>query len=107
MGQFIARCEEGLDKVISDMMKNHITEGALILHSGIMMNLLATHGYPKQEPVYWQAEPGEGFTAFITPQFWMRDKVFEVFDPIPYYDNEAEPSEYGVYDLDEGEDTQQ
>ena len=102
MQQFILRCEEGIDEVITDMMKNKVTEAALILHSGIMMNLLATHGYPKQEPLMWQAEPGEGFTAMITPQFWMMDRVFEVFDPIPYYlGSEDEPSEYGIYDIDE------
>lgn len=99
---FQNRCAEGFAEVLNDMMRNRITEAALICHSGILMNLLARYGYPKREPLRWKAEPGEGFTALITASMWQRAEVFEVVDPIPYHkDDRSEPSPYGIYDVGE------
>ncbi len=102
---FLNRCEEGFSWVLENMMRERMTAAALICHSGIMMNLLSQHGYPKQEPLKWKAEPGEGFTALITASMWQRAGVFEVVDPIPYIKgDEHEPAAYGIYDLEEEED---
>ncbi len=105
MNAFRLRCEEGLSSVILDMMKQKITSAALILHGGMMMNLLSSHGYPKREPLRWQAGPGEGFAVLITTQLWHRDNVFEVFDIVPY-DKEKDSlrREYEVFDLEEEEE---
>ena len=102
---FLARCEEGLALVVEDMMRHRITEAALILHGGVMMNLLATHAYPKREPVRWKTGPGEGFTALINPQLWHRGQILEIFDPIPYEREDLhEPSPYAFFDLEEDEE---
>ncbi len=102
MNAFRLRCEEGFSRVVLDMMKQKITSAALILHSGMMMNLLAAHGYPKREPLRWQAGPGEGFALLLTTQLWHRDNVFEVFDVVPYRkETDAPRREYEVFDLEE------
>lgn len=102
MKAFIARCEEGLDEVVADMMKNHVREAAVITHGGVMMNLLSMFGYPKREPLYWTVENGHGYTALLNTQLWQRDHVFEVFDPLPYQkDDFSEPVGYGIFDLEE------
>ncbi len=102
---FRRRCEEGFHWVLEDMMRTRMTSAALICHSGIMMNLLAQYGYPKQEPLRWKAEPGEGYTALVTASMWQRAEVFEVVDPIPYYkDDRSEPSAYGIYDVEESDE---
>lgn len=104
MEGFVRRCEEGFVEVVEDMMRRKITEAALILHGGVMMNLLSAHAYPKREPVYWKVEPGEGYTALITPQIWHRGGVIEIFDPIPYRkDDRREPSPYERFDLEQEE----
>ena len=101
MPDFIARCEAGFEHVIEQMMKERITEAALILHSGVMMNLLSRYGYPKREPIRWTAESGHGFTALLTAALWQRDKLFEVFDPIPYSLEETkEAPSYRFFDLE-------
>ncbi|MBR6789957.1 MAG: histidine phosphatase family protein [Oscillospiraceae bacterium] len=101
MENFLRRCEDGFARVVEDMMRNRITEAALILHGGVLMNLMAAHAYPQREPVYWQVEPGEGYTLLITPQIWHRGQVVEAFDPIPYSREvpEEEPSFYQFFDL--------
>ncbi len=97
---FLNRCEEGFSWVLEDMMRERITSAALICHSGIMMNLLSQHGYPKMEPLKWKTKPGEGFTALVTASMWQRAGVFEVVDPIPYFKGDThEPSVYGIYDV--------
>ena len=105
MEDFVNRCEEGFCQVVEDMMRRRITEAALILHGGVMMNLMAAHAYPQREPVYWQAEPGEGYTLLITPQIWHRSRVVEAFDPIPYRKNDQkEPELFQQFDLSEQEE---
>lgn len=102
---FLARCETGFLDVVEDMMRSRITSAALILSGGVMMNLLATHAYPQQEPIYWKSEPGTGYTALITPQVWHRGQVLEAFDPIPYRKNGQNESESFVrFDLEEEEE---
>lgn len=101
MQAFIRRCEEGLDEVVADMMKNHIREAAVITHGGVMMNLLSMFGYPKREPLYWAVENGHGYTALLNTQLWQRDHLFEVFDPLPYQkDDFSEPVGYGIFEVE-------
>lgn len=103
MAEFQKRCEEGFNEIVEDMMKNKITKVAVIVHGGVIMNLLASHGYPKREPFYWMTQNGHGYTALLNTQLWQRDKVFEVFDPIPYKDELSEVPDYGVFNIEERE----
>ncbi|MGI5893724.1 MAG: histidine phosphatase family protein [Candidatus Merdivicinus sp.] len=80
---FAERTAEGFSKVVEDMMRNQITTAALILPSGVMMNLLTVFGYPKRDPMRWTAQEGTGFTALLNTQLWQRDGVFEVYSQIP------------------------
>ncbi len=62
---------------------NKITSAALITHGGVIMQLLSRFGYPKNEPREWVTSFGEGYTVTVTPQFWMRDKIFEITGAVP------------------------
>ncbi len=81
--QFAQRIENGIDYVLNDMMTNKITSAALITHGGVIMQLLSRFGYPKNEPREWVTSFGEGYTVTVTPQFWMRDKIFEITGAVP------------------------
>ena len=103
MSAFIKRCEEGIEEVINDMMKNKVHTASVITHGGVITNLLSMYGYPKREPLYWSVESGHGYTALLTTQLWQRDKVFEVFDPLPYNDDFNDDMGYEIFDLEESE----
>ncbi len=89
---FAARIERGIDHILNDMMTNRITSSALITHGGVIMQLLSRFGYPKREPRDWVTPFGEGYTITVTPQFWMRDRIFEVSSIAPYEKAEYDDS---------------
>ena len=45
--------------------------------------MLAGAGVPKREAMDYAVDNGRGFTIVMTPQMWMRDRCFEVFDVVP------------------------
>lgn len=83
-GEFAKRLQEGLDEIFRDMMDSRIPTAALVTHGGVIMNLLAQFGYPKNEAKTWACQAGCGYTIQVTPQFWMRDRLFEIVDAIPH-----------------------
>ncbi len=101
MQKFLKRCDEGIEEIVMDMMKNKIREAAVVTHGGVIMNMLSMYGYPKREPFYWSVKNGHGYTALFNAQLWQRDRVFEIFDAIPYNDDSLEPMGYGIFDLEE------
>lgn len=91
---FAARIENGIDFILNDMMKNRVTSAALVTHGGVIMQLLSRFGYPKQEPRDWVTSFGEGYTVTVTPQFWMRDRIFEVSGIVPFARTDDEGFSY-------------
>ncbi|RPF48078.1 alpha-ribazole phosphatase [Hydrogenoanaerobacterium saccharovorans] len=79
------RISDALEYVFENMMKNKLTSVGVITHGGVIMTLMAKYAYPKREKPYdWIVPNGTGFTILMTPQMWMRDEGFEVYEPIPY-----------------------
>jgi len=75
-----------LEHVFEDMMRNKLTSVGVVTHGGVIMTLMAKYGYPKRDNAYdWIVSNGTGFTIQMTPQMWMRDDGFEVYEPIPYH----------------------
>ncbi|MFZ2538140.1 MAG: histidine phosphatase family protein [Oscillospiraceae bacterium] len=84
MSDFKKRVVKGLDLVIKDMMKDQVSEAALVTHAGVIMSILALCGLPKRLPLEWAVESGKGYTLMINAQLWGNTNSFEVFTPIPY-----------------------
>lgn len=80
---FLKRIVWGLNDVFEDMMKHKMTSTAVITHGGVIMSLLSAAGVPKRESTDYVVGNGRGFTIVMTPQMWMRDRCFEVFDVVP------------------------
>ena len=80
---FLRRIVLGLSGVFEDMMKNKLTSVAVVTHGGVISSLLAGAGVPKREAMDYAVDNGRGFTIVMTPQMWMRDRCFEVFDVVP------------------------
>lgn len=83
MRDMIARTYLGLKEVVSNMMNEGLTECGLVSHSGIIMNLLSCFGLPKQRPLEYAAEVGEGFEVIITAQMWQTSNAFEILGKFP------------------------
>ena len=95
----LARSSAGLDAVFRDMMKLKISNAAVVTHGGIIMSLLAAHGFPRREMKEWVTAPGCGFTLLFTPELWMRDQSFEIYAKLPYQNCDTKfTDETGVLD---------
>ena len=81
---FIRRIFEGLQEILADMMKNRISEAALVCHGGVLLNLLFAFASPKRDPAEWTMEPGFGYALQFDPALWQRANVMEVVSPIPW-----------------------
>ena len=81
---FTVRVCTAFDKLVEGMMKTGVTNSAVVTHGGIIMILLAVFGIPKANFNDWVVESGCGYSVRVTPTLWMRDKVMEVYNTIPY-----------------------
>jgi alpha-ribazole phosphatase len=100
--QVVTRCLKAFAKIIDDMMTEGLTNCAVITHGGIIMNMLACFGLPKQDPMAYACGFGEGFEVLVTASLWQRSGAFEVLGSFPaVYD---EPRGEYFIDAEQDED---
>ena len=66
------------------MSAQEVRTAAIVTHGGVIMTILAMYGLPQAESYRWRMDNGYGFAVRITPMLWMRDRVMEVFDTVPF-----------------------
>lgn len=81
----IERCFNGFDYIIKDMMKNGLTNCAVITHGGIIMNSLSCFAIPKYKPMELQCDFGEGYEILASASMWQRSNAFELLGRFPYF----------------------
>lgn len=92
MREVVERCVYAMEKIVSSMIGEGLTNCAIITHGGIIMNLLSCFGLPKYNPNDLVCDFGEGFEVMITAAMWQRSTAFEILGRFPYiYDENAEP----------------
>lgn len=81
---FKERIVEGLQSVILDMMKENITQSAIVTHGGLIRALLEECGLPEMPANEWEVKNGTGYTLLVNAMLWQNSKKVEVFTPVPY-----------------------
>ena len=81
---FAARICKAFERTVKNIFDDHIKTSAIITHGGVIMTLLSVYGLPQAESYKWRMDNGYGFAVRITPSLWMRDKVMEVYDTVPF-----------------------
>ena len=82
--QFHARCAESLMKLFEYMIRMDVTEAACVTHGGVIMSMLSQRAVPTRRPEQWMADPGCGYTVQTDVQLWMRDRLVEAIDIVPF-----------------------
>ncbi len=82
--QFIRRVCVAFEKVVEGMLKSGTDTAVIMAHGGVISTILSVYGLPQAKPYDWQMDNGFGFSARINTMLWMRDKVMEVYQKIPY-----------------------
>ncbi len=92
---FLQRLVQALSDIFEDMMANGFYEAAAVTHGGVIMSLLSSMGLPRYPYNQWMCDYGRGYTILLTPQMWMRDRAFEIYDivPLPLEEEEEPPLE--------------
>lgn len=92
MREVVERCVSAMEKIVSSMIQEGLTNCAVITHGGIIMNLLSCFGLPKYNPNDLACDFGEGYEVMITTAMWQRSTAFEILGRFPYiYDDNTEP----------------
>ena len=81
---FHARCSETLLKLFEYMIRMDVTEAACVTHGGVIMSMLSQRALPSRHPEQWMADPGCGYTVQTDVQLWMRDRLVEAIDIVPF-----------------------
>ena len=82
--QFHARCAETLLKLFEYMIRMDVAEAACVTHGGVIMSMLSQRALPSRRPEQWMADPGCGYTVQTDIQLWMRDRLVEAIDIVPF-----------------------
>lgn len=89
MDDFAKRTLIGIERIVADMMKNKVSDAAVVAHGGVIMQILTACGLPKRNPLEWAVGNGKGYTLMINPSLWGNTRTAEVFTAIPYGDEET------------------
>lgn len=87
---FSRRVLAGFDRIIRDMMKDHMTDAAVITHAGVIQSFLVNCGMPKRDYMDWTVSDGEGYTLLVNTSLWANARFVEVFTPLPYGKNKED-----------------
>lgn len=81
---FNKRCAESLLKLFEYMIRMDVEEAACVTHGGVIMSMLSQCALPSRRPEQWMADPGCGYTVQTDVQLWMRDRLVEAIDIVPF-----------------------
>lgn len=77
------RATRAAQSIFMRMAEEKMRSVAVVTHGGLIMSLLSGMGLPRRQMMFWNCEPGEGFTVMFSTQMWMRDQKFEICGVVP------------------------
>ena len=65
---------EGFQRAVSACIREEITEAALVVHGGTIMNIMEQYALPKKEFYEWHIGNGCGYLVELDPVLWKKDR---------------------------------
>ena len=65
---------EGFQRAVSACIREEITEAALVVHGGTIMNIMEQYALPKKEFYEWHVGNGCGYLVELDPDLWKKDR---------------------------------
>ena len=69
-----ARNLEGFQRAVTVCIREEITEAALVVHGGTIMNIMEKYALPKKEFYEWHVGNGCGYLVELDPVLWKKDR---------------------------------
>jgi alpha-ribazole phosphatase len=84
MEEFTQRVAVGLSAILAHVMREELSEVAIVTHGGVIRAILSAMALPRLSPSQMLVGNGRGYTCFANPQLWMRDRIIEVAGVMPH-----------------------
>lgn len=84
MEEFGRRVAVGLSSILAHVMQEGIRDTAIVTHGGVIRAILGSMALPRLAPGKLMVGNGRGYTCYVTPQLWMRDRIIEVAGILPH-----------------------
>ena len=68
------RNQEGFQRAVTACIREEITEAALVVHGGTIMNIMEKYALPKKEFYEWHVGNGCGYLVELDPVLWQKDR---------------------------------
>ena len=65
---------EGFQRAVTACIREAITEAALVVHGGTIMNIMEKYALPKKEFYEWHVGNGCGYLVELDPVLWQKDR---------------------------------
>ena len=65
---------EGFQRAVTACIREAITEAALVVHGGTIMNIMEKYALPKKEFYEWHIGNGCGYLVELDPVLWKKDR---------------------------------
>ena len=65
---------EGFQRTVTACIREAITEAALVVHGGTIMNIMEKYALPKKEFYEWHIGNGCGYLVELDPVLWKKDR---------------------------------
>lgn len=74
---------EGFQRAVTACIRENISEAALVVHGGTIMNIMEAYALPKKEFYEWHVGNGCGYLVELDPLLWKKDRrVLHVVETI-------------------------
>ena len=84
MEEFGRRVAVGLSSILAHVMQNGLQDTVIVTHGGVIRAILSSMALPRLAPGQLMVGNGRGYTCYVTPQLWMRDRIIEVAGILPH-----------------------
>ena len=69
-----ARNLEGFQRVVTACIREKISEAAMVVHGGTIMNIMEAYALPKKEFYEWHVDNGCGYLVEVDSLLWKKDR---------------------------------
>ena len=69
-----ARNLDGFQRTVTACIRENVSEAALVVHGGTIMNIMEAYALPKKEFYEWHVYNGCGYLVELDPCLWKKDR---------------------------------
>lgn len=80
----LGRVAGALDAIFRQMSAEEIYDAAVVTHGGVISCILSFMALPRLPMSDRMVGNGRGYTCFVNPQLWQRDRIIEVAGIMPH-----------------------